>query len=134
MVQAKDPPSHYLTKLRTYLDPKASRSHRVSVLCFVFISVARSSGFNSIRGPRKQISHEKFTTGDVGHDINLHSLARSHASRCSSELYCCRISFLSDRNLKRCVIPSFTLNCDRTIVKRNFGSRQSKSLMNVARQ
>ncbi|XP_013116719.1 formin-like protein isoform X3 [Stomoxys calcitrans] len=28
MVQAKDPPSHYLTKLRTYLDPKASRSHR----------------------------------------------------------------------------------------------------------
>ncbi|XP_051156888.1 formin-like protein isoform X1 [Leptopilina boulardi] len=27
-VQAKDPPSHYLTKLRTYLDPKASRSHR----------------------------------------------------------------------------------------------------------
>lgn len=30
MVQAKDPPSHYLTKLRTYLDPKASRSHRVS--------------------------------------------------------------------------------------------------------
>lgn len=29
-VQAKDPPSHYLTKLRTYLDPKASRSHRVS--------------------------------------------------------------------------------------------------------
>jgi hypothetical protein len=30
MVHAKDPPSHYLTKLRTYLDPKASRSHRVS--------------------------------------------------------------------------------------------------------
>ena len=29
MVHAKDPPSHYLTKLRTYLDPKASRSHRV---------------------------------------------------------------------------------------------------------
>ncbi|XP_023246992.1 formin-like protein CG32138 [Copidosoma floridanum] len=28
MVQAKDSPSHYLTKLRTYLDPKASRSHR----------------------------------------------------------------------------------------------------------
>ncbi|XP_037031571.1 formin-like protein [Bradysia coprophila] len=28
MVQAKDPPSHYLAKLRTYLDPKASRSHR----------------------------------------------------------------------------------------------------------
>ncbi|XP_011494588.1 PREDICTED: formin-like protein CG32138 isoform X2 [Ceratosolen solmsi marchali] len=27
-VQAKDPPSHYLGKLRTYLDPKASRSHR----------------------------------------------------------------------------------------------------------
>nr|XP_033333839.1 formin-like protein isoform X6 [Megalopta genalis] len=27
-VQAKDPPSHYLAKLRTYLDPKASRSHR----------------------------------------------------------------------------------------------------------
>ncbi|XP_037936556.1 formin-like protein isoform X5 [Teleopsis dalmanni] len=27
-VQAKDPPSHYLNKLRTYLDPKASRSHR----------------------------------------------------------------------------------------------------------
>src|SRR5690349_17132561 len=34
MVQAKDPPSHYLTKLRTYLDPKASRSHRVSSLFF----------------------------------------------------------------------------------------------------
>lgn len=30
MVHAKDPPSHYLNKLRTYLDPKASRSHRVS--------------------------------------------------------------------------------------------------------
>ncbi|CAH1122122.1 unnamed protein product [Ceutorhynchus assimilis] len=28
MVQAKDPPSYYLSKLRTYLDPKASRSHR----------------------------------------------------------------------------------------------------------
>ncbi|KAL5290677.1 FMNL2 family protein [Megaselia abdita] len=28
MVHAKDPPSHYLTKLRTYLDPTASRSHR----------------------------------------------------------------------------------------------------------
>ncbi|XP_065073581.1 formin-like protein [Ochlerotatus camptorhynchus] len=28
MVHAKDPPAHYLTKLRTYLDPKASRSHR----------------------------------------------------------------------------------------------------------
>ncbi|KAF7272584.1 hypothetical protein GWI33_014642 [Rhynchophorus ferrugineus] len=28
MVHAKDPPSHYLNKLRTYLDPKASRSHR----------------------------------------------------------------------------------------------------------
>ncbi|XP_076627442.1 formin-like protein isoform X1 [Colletes latitarsis] len=27
-VQAKDPPSYYLAKLRTYLDPKASRSHR----------------------------------------------------------------------------------------------------------
>uniref|UniRef100_A0A1B6DWK9 Formin-like protein n=1 Tax=Clastoptera arizonana TaxID=38151 RepID=A0A1B6DWK9_9HEMI len=27
-VQAKDPPSHYLNKLRTYLDPKASRSSR----------------------------------------------------------------------------------------------------------
>lgn len=31
-VQAKDPPSHYLNKLRTYLDPKASRSSRVSVV------------------------------------------------------------------------------------------------------
>lgn len=30
MVQAKDSPAHYLNKLRTYLDPKASRSHRVS--------------------------------------------------------------------------------------------------------
>ncbi|XP_039753200.1 formin-like protein isoform X3 [Pararge aegeria] len=28
MVQAKDAPAHYLNKLRTYLDPKASRSHR----------------------------------------------------------------------------------------------------------
>ncbi|XP_055594773.1 formin-like protein [Uranotaenia lowii] len=28
MVHAKDPPAHYLIKLRTYLDPKASRSHR----------------------------------------------------------------------------------------------------------
>ncbi|RZB40880.1 formin-like protein, partial [Asbolus verrucosus] len=28
MVHAKDPPSFYLNKLRTYLDPKASRSHR----------------------------------------------------------------------------------------------------------
>lgn len=27
-VQAKDPPAHYLSKLRTYLDPKASRSSR----------------------------------------------------------------------------------------------------------
>lgn len=32
MVHAKDPPAHYLTKLRTYLDPKASRSHRVSIV------------------------------------------------------------------------------------------------------
>lgn len=30
MVQAKDPPAHYLSRLRTYLDPKASRSSRVS--------------------------------------------------------------------------------------------------------
>lgn len=29
MVQAKDSPAHYLNRLRTYLDPKASRSHRV---------------------------------------------------------------------------------------------------------
>lgn len=29
-VSAKDPPSHYLNKLKTYLDPKASRSSRVS--------------------------------------------------------------------------------------------------------
>jgi hypothetical protein len=28
MVSPKDPPLHYLTKLRTYLDPRASRSHR----------------------------------------------------------------------------------------------------------
>ncbi|XP_075159897.1 formin-like protein isoform X2 [Haematobia irritans] len=34
MVQAKDSPSHYLTKLRTYLDPKASRSHRLYFLYF----------------------------------------------------------------------------------------------------
>lgn len=33
-VQAKDPPSHYLAKLRTYLDPKASRSHRVSKIVY----------------------------------------------------------------------------------------------------
>lgn len=31
-VSAKDPPSHYLNKLKTYLDPKASRSSRVSVM------------------------------------------------------------------------------------------------------
>nr|CAD7267043.1 unnamed protein product [Timema shepardi] len=31
-VQAKDPPAHYLNKLRTYLDPKASRSSRVTLL------------------------------------------------------------------------------------------------------
>ncbi|KAH8270599.1 hypothetical protein KR018_012146 [Drosophila ironensis] len=35
MVQAKDPPSHYLSKLRTYLDPKASRSHRLYLLYFL---------------------------------------------------------------------------------------------------
>ncbi|XP_067643809.1 formin-like protein isoform X3 [Eurosta solidaginis] len=35
MVQAKDPPSHYLNKLRTYLDPKASRSHRLFFLYFL---------------------------------------------------------------------------------------------------
>jgi formic-like protein len=34
MVHAKDPPAHYLVKLRTYLDPKASRSQRVSSLRF----------------------------------------------------------------------------------------------------
>ena len=40
MVHAKDPPSHYLTKLRTYLDPKASRSHRVSILyCKTFFEI-----------------------------------------------------------------------------------------------
>lgn len=33
-VQAKDPPSHYLAKLRTYLDPTASRSHRVRFVLF----------------------------------------------------------------------------------------------------
>lgn len=36
MVHAKDPPAHYLTKIRTYLDPKASRSHRVSSSQFLF--------------------------------------------------------------------------------------------------
>ncbi|XP_017862168.1 PREDICTED: formin-like protein CG32138 isoform X3 [Drosophila arizonae] len=35
MVQAKDPPSHYLSKLRTYLDPKASRSHRLYLFYFL---------------------------------------------------------------------------------------------------
>ncbi|XP_036325577.1 formin-like protein isoform X5 [Rhagoletis pomonella] len=35
MVQAKDPPAHYLNKLRTYLDPKASRSHRLFFLYFL---------------------------------------------------------------------------------------------------
>lgn len=35
MVQAKDAPAHYLNKLRTYLDPKASRSHRVSNKCLI---------------------------------------------------------------------------------------------------
>lgn len=50
-VQAKDPPSHYLAKLRTYLDPKASRSHRVC--CILFISITHvcilvfSSSFRS---------------------------------------------------------------------------------------
>lgn len=34
-VQAKDPPSHYLAKLRTYLDPTASRSHRVRYFIFL---------------------------------------------------------------------------------------------------
>ncbi|XP_017128396.1 formin-like protein isoform X3 [Drosophila elegans] len=34
-VQAKDPPSHYLSKLRTYLDPKASRSHRLYLFYFL---------------------------------------------------------------------------------------------------
>lgn len=29
MVHAKDSPAHYLNKLKTYLDPKASRSSRV---------------------------------------------------------------------------------------------------------
>lgn len=38
-VQAKDPPSHYLAKLRTYLDPKASRSHRVCCILFTFLVV-----------------------------------------------------------------------------------------------
>lgn len=44
MVHAKDPPSHYLTKLRTYLDPKASRSHRVSSL--YYDDLERSIKFN----------------------------------------------------------------------------------------
>ncbi|XP_069966996.1 formin-like protein isoform X3 [Bactrocera oleae] len=35
MVQAKDPPCHYLNKLRTYLDPKASRSHRLFFFYFL---------------------------------------------------------------------------------------------------
>lgn len=39
MVHAKDPPSYYLNKLRTYLDPKASRSHRVSIHDFNTIHV-----------------------------------------------------------------------------------------------
>ena len=29
-MSAKQAPAYYLNKLRTYLDPKASRSHRVS--------------------------------------------------------------------------------------------------------
>ncbi|KAH9632921.1 hypothetical protein HF086_002743 [Spodoptera exigua] len=37
MVQAKDSPAHYLNKLRTYLDPKASRSHRVRILDLTII-------------------------------------------------------------------------------------------------
>jgi len=32
LVHAKDPPSHYLNKLSTYLDPRASRSAKVSDL------------------------------------------------------------------------------------------------------
>ena len=32
LVIAKDPPSYYLNKLRTYLDPKASKSSRVSMV------------------------------------------------------------------------------------------------------
>lgn len=48
MVQAKDPPSHYLTKLRTYLDPKASRSHRVRFdLPPVFISTTHEIIYQS---------------------------------------------------------------------------------------
>ena len=35
LVSAKDPPSHYLHKLKTYLDPKASRSSRVSYLYYL---------------------------------------------------------------------------------------------------
>ncbi|CAG2054132.1 unnamed protein product, partial [Timema podura] len=35
-VQAKDPPAHYLNKLRTYLDPKASRSSRSGTLVLLY--------------------------------------------------------------------------------------------------
>lgn len=42
-VQAKDPPSHYLAKLRTYLDPTASRSHR-SYRFFMFFQKRKMVG------------------------------------------------------------------------------------------
>jgi len=48
MVQAKDPPSHYLSKLRTYLDPKASRSHRVRLVLKPLSSLASCSCFYSV--------------------------------------------------------------------------------------
>lgn len=72
MVQAKDPPSHYLTKLRTYLDPKASRSHRVSsfpsFLLLLLLSVPRDH-----HGSNYFVAHEQRKIYDayVGHDINL---------------------------------------------------------------
>lgn len=69
MVQAKDPPSHYLTKLRTYLDPKASRSHRVRFdLPPLFISTTHETirvQINScVRETYKNLPKSQTTFGD----------------------------------------------------------------------
>lgn len=76
MVQAKDPPSHYLTKLRTYLDPKASRSHRVSferLIFFIINAEIIKVQINSCaRESREKWFHKNSPSQTMfGHDINL---------------------------------------------------------------
>ena len=52
LVSAKDPPAHYLDKLKTYLDPKASRSSRVTAKTRDFIF--KKTLFEKLQYPKQE--------------------------------------------------------------------------------